>query len=177
MRKNLLHRMVHAGLVLALFPVSAQAIDWLPEKGHRQFTLAGTGAGDQEFDNVTLGGTATFGWFISQRGLIDIRQTVTYDKADPEGSRWIGSTRGAYDYHFGSGGTRFFIGASIGGTYGDGVENTGIAGPELGVKGFVNETTFVYGLVEYQVFFSSSDELEDFKDGSYVFTFGMGIFF
>ena len=68
-----------------------------------------------------------------------------------------------------------FVGANIGYVYGDGVNDTGEAAPEAGVKYFVNSTTFIYGQIEYQFFFDSSDDVDDaFDDGQFVYSLGIG---
>lgn len=68
-----------------------------------------------------------------------------------------------------------FVGVSLGYVYGDAVEDTWVAGPEAGLRYFVNETTFVVGMVEYEFFFEDSDEAEDaFDDGRFVYTLAMG---
>ena len=53
-----------------------------------------------------------------------------------------------------------FVGGSLGYIYGDAVSDTWVAGPEAGVRYFVNETTFILGLVEYEFFFDNADEAE-----------------
>ena len=50
-----------------------------------------------------------------------------------------------------------------------------MAGPEGGVKYFVNNTTFIFGSVQYQFFFEDDDDAEDsFDDGQWVYALGIG---
>ncbi len=69
-----------------------------------------------------------------------------------------------------------FVGVSIGYLYGDNVNDTFIAGPEVGLRYFINDTTFVNMLVEYEFLFEDADEVdEQFDDGRYVYTVGLGV--
>lgn len=105
-----------------------------------------------------------------------VRQNLSW--ADNGPSSWIGSTRLALDYHFGNGKLRPFGGANLGVVYGDDVEGAGIVSPELGLKYYVNPTTFLMGMAEYQVFFESSDDINNnFDDAAFVYTVGMGFNF
>ena len=59
--------------------------------------------------------------------------------------------------------------------YGDAVEDTWVAGPEGGLKLFVNDTTFILGQIAYDFFFEDSDDADDaFDDGRWVYTLGIG---
>ena len=69
-----------------------------------------------------------------------------------------------------------FIGAQLGYIYGDNTSDTWVAGPEAGVKYFINSTTFVVGAVEYQFFFDDSDDASDnFDDGQFIYSLGLGV--
>ena len=71
-----------------------------------------------------------------------------------------------------------YIGANIGYAYGDQVNDTFLAGPEGGVKYFVNNTTFIFLSVEYQFFFDEGDDIEGaFSDGQFVYGLGIGFKF
>ena len=72
-------------------------------------------------------------------------------------------------------GTSFGLNADIGYRYGD-VHNTFVAGPEGGVKYFVNSTTFVQFNVNYQFFFdNNTDSAGDaFSDGQFLYSLGIG---
>ncbi|MFP4184277.1 MAG: hypothetical protein ACLFRW_06815 [Halorhodospira sp.] len=60
--------------------------------------------------------------------------------------------------------------------YGDGVEESGFAGVELGGKYYVREKTYLLGRAEYQWLFDDSDDVDDaFKDdGAWAYTVGVG---
>ncbi len=62
--------------------------------------------------------------------------------------------------------------------YGDGVNDSGFAGLEFGLKYYVLEKTYILARAEYQFFFDSGSSAEDnFDDGAFAYTFGMGFNF
>lgn len=152
-----------------------------PQEGDQEFTLSGTGSSNKDFDNSSFGVSVDYGWYLSGRTLAGVRQSVNFADVEGEGISddfWNGSTRGFTDYHFGQGAARPFVGASLGVIYGDGVKDTGIAGLETGLKYYMLPTTFIQARAEYQFLFEDSDSAEDnFDDGVWAYTFGMGVNF
>ncbi|WMC12110.1 OmpA family protein [Oceanimonas pelagia] len=152
-----------------------------PNQGDREFSLSGTGSSSKDFDNSSFGISADYGWYLSDRTLAGIRQSISYADVEGEGLTddfWNGSTRGFVDYHFGQNAARPFVGASLGAIYGDGVNDTGIAGLEAGLKYYLLPTTFIQARAEYQFLFDSGDSASDnFDDGAWAYTFGMGLNF
>lgn len=174
MRKTLLA----ASLMAAIVPGISYAG---PEAGEREFTLSGTGVSDKDFDNSSFGISGDYGWLTSDRSVWGIRQSVNFadvQGADLSDDFWNGSTRGYYNYHFGSGSARPFVGTSLGAIYGDGVNESAFAGLELGLKYYVLESTFILARAEYQFFFDSGDSAEDnFDDGAWQYVIGVGFNF
>ncbi|GAB3112228.1 hypothetical protein G8770_19630 [Aestuariicella hydrocarbonica] len=152
-----------------------------PSAGDREFTLSGTGTSDKDFDNSSMGVSADLGWYLSSHSVWGIRQSLNY--ADIEGENtsddfWNGSTRGYYDYHFLSGKARPFVGGSLGGIYGDGVNDSFFAGLEFGLKYYALENTFILARAEYQFFFDSGSDADDaFDDGAFSYVLGIGYHF
>lgn len=148
-----------------------------PRAGSQEFTISGVGDSDQDFDRTNLNVSGEWGWYFTEQALIGIRQGLTWiDTGDDDD--WNGSTRLYGDYHFGASAWRPFLGASLGGTYGDRVNDSGFAGLEGGLKYYVAEETFLLGRVEYQWFFSSTDDVDDaFDDGAFVYNIGVGFNF
>jgi len=71
-----------------------------------------------------------------------------------------------------------FVGGNFGYVYGDAVNDTFEAAPEAGVKYFVNSTTFIFAMVEYQFFFDSGDDIDNaFSDGQFLWSLGLGFRF
>ncbi|OIN08060.1 hypothetical protein [Oceanisphaera psychrotolerans] len=167
----------------ALIPVYSQAQGMQshsmgPHQGDREFSLSGTGTSSKDFDNSSFGVSADVGWYLSDRTVAGVRQSISY--ADIEGEDisddfWNGSTRGYIDYHFGSNAARPFVGASLGGIYGDGVKDTGTAGLEAGLKYYVLDSTYILARAEYQFLFDSGSSANDnFDDGAWAYVFGIG---
>ncbi len=154
-----------------------------PDEGEREFSISGTGSSDQSFDSGSFGVTADIGWYLSDQGALGIRQSVNYASIEGENFKndfWNGSTRGYGNYHFvATERMRPFLGGSLGMIYGDGVKDDGFAGLEVGGKYYVRSKTYLLGRVEYQWFFSGSDDVDDAftDDGSFAYTLGMGYHF
>lgn len=142
-----------------------------------ELTLVGSGSSDESFDGTTLSTEAAVGYFISDNMELVVRQGISF--ADRPGDNdWNGSTRGAFDYHFDMYPLYPFIGANFGMLYGDTVEEQFIAGPEGGLKCLVNDTTFLFGLIEYEFLFDDAEDADDnFDDGRFVYSIGIGFTF
>lgn len=161
---------------VAASPVAAQE-----DRGNWEFTLAGTGFSDKDFDTTVLGVDLSLGYFLGPFEL-GARQTINWEETDSDvvDDLWSGSTRGFLDLQFDFGPVSPFIGVNFGYLYGDLVDDTFIAGPEGGIKLYVGDDrdTFIFARVEYQFFFEDSDEAETaFDDGQFVYTFGVGFRF
>ena len=61
---------------------------------------------------------------------------------------------------------------NLGGIYGADVEDDGLVGPEVGVKYYVNESTFLFGNIAYEVPVS-----ECCNDGNVPYALGVGFNF
>ncbi len=146
-----------------------------PEEGQREFALSGTGTSDKDFDSNSIGFSGDLGWYTAPNIVLGIRQSVGYADPDKGDDFWNGSTRGYANYQFGTQNARPFIGASLGGVYGDGVSETGFAGLELGLKYYVLDTTYVLTRAEYQFFFDSGNDT--FDDGAWSYVIGIGFNF
>lgn len=165
-------------MLLAVLGLTAPAVALaVPSEGSREFTIAGSGTSDSDFDSTTFGATAAYGVFISDATEVGVRQTITVANSDDDDS-WNGATRIYGDYHFGTGPWQPYLGASVGGIYGEDTEEAFTAGPEAGVKYYVKDAAFVFGQAEYQFRFDEVDEADDaFDDGAYFYTVGAGFNF
>jgi hypothetical protein len=171
--------MLRKGILIAalcLLPATAQAQD---VENPWELTLGGGGVNSEDFDGFAFRVDASLGYYFNETWEVSIRQNLVYE--DFTGSSLDGATRVALDVHFPLGDRSQwvpFVGAQIGYVYGDGSNDTFMAGPEAGVKYYVNSTTFVYGMVEYQFFFDSGDEADDAADdGQFLYTLGIGFRF
>lgn len=169
------------GALMAAAPGLALAQDYEyddigPDSGDQEFTISGTGSSDQDFDTGSAGVTGELGWYLSEELEIGIRQSVNFSDTAGGGTAWNGATRGFVDWHFFTD-SRFrpFVGGSLGGIYGDGIDETAFAGLEGGVKYYVLPRTFILGRAEYQFFFdSASGADEGFEDGAFAYSVGVG---
>lgn len=159
-------------LVAALFPLAAIAA---PETGDQEITLSGAGSSDKDFNDTVFSVQGSWGQYLSNSSLWGIRQTVNARDSEGESVQWDGSSRVFYDYHFGTGNARPFIGASIGGIYGEEVDETFMAGPEVGIKYWVQDKTFITAMAEYQFLFKSGSDAQDrYDDGAFFYSVGVG---
>lgn len=146
------------------------------QKGDRTLTLSGSGSSDEHFDANIAALEVGIGWFLSDDVAVELRQGVGF--ADLKGSDlWNASTRLGLDYYFlNTDRWQPFVGASVGYLYGDGVKEQFVSGPDVGIKVFVNDTTFISLMVEYQFLFEDADKVKDtYDDGRFVYALGMGV--
>jgi hypothetical protein len=174
--------MLRNGMILSVLAVAAVAMAPRStfayfEDGDKEITLSGTAANGNNFDGVVAGVNGSLGFFVSDQLELSLRQTLTYTDIGVDSSL-NGSTRVAVDFHFDAEALQPFVGANFGYVYGDAVSDTFEAAPEGGVKWFVNSTTFIFAMVEYQFFFDSADDADNsFEDGQFVYTLGIGFRF
>lgn len=161
-------------LVAAMVPVGALALN-LPQQGTQEVTLSGGGSSDKDFDSTVFSLNGSWGQYFDPNSMWGVRQTVGIRDNEGESTRFDGATRFFYDYHFGSGATRPFVGISLGGIYGEGVDDTFSGGPEVGLKHYLKEDVFVTAMVEYQFLFDSgSDARDNYDDGALFYNIGLG---
>lgn len=144
-------------------------------EGDRTLAISGSGSSDHDFDSTVASVELDMAWFLTDFTAFAVRQGVGY--ADTRGSGdWNASTRVALDYFLPIGRCAPFVGAGFGYLYGDNVKDTFFAGPEIGLRRFINDATFINVVVEYQFLFESADEaIEQFDDGRFVYTLGLGV--
>lgn len=160
-----------AAVLLAL-PATAMAKF---QDGDYELTLNGSGSSDNDFNNNDFNMQFSLGYFFSEMLEGILRQQAGFVARDPGEDDWNASTSLGADLNFPI--DRFvpFLGATVGYIYGDGIDETWIGTPEAGLKAFVNDTTFVQALVQYQFFFDNMDEADNnFDDGRFVYGLGIG---
>jgi outer membrane protein W len=180
LRKGLAFAALSLGALLAL-GTTAQAQVTNPY----ELTLGGTASHGPDFDGVNAAINASIGYYVTDTASnaleVGLKQALTFSDAGIGGSNLNAATRVFVDYHFklgDHGEWQPYIGANIGYVYGDGVKDTGEAGPEAGVKYYVNANTFIQLAVEYEFFFNSdSDASEAFSDGQFVYGLNIGFRF
>jgi len=175
--------MLRKGFVLSVLAVAAVAMAPRSayayfEEGDKEVTVSGSAANGPDFNGVIGSINGSLGYFMTDNLELSLRQSVTYSDFGAGGSSLNGSTRVALDFHFDLEALQPFVGGNFGYVYGDAVNDTFEAAPEAGVKWFVNSTTFIFAMAEYQFFFDSADNADNaFQDGQFVYTLGIGFRF
>ena len=141
-----------------------------PYAGWWEMTLAGSGQSTDNFDENTFSAAVSVGYYFTENVIVSLRQFIGFsvDGVDD----WTGQTFAAADYQFDFGRWQPFIGVSFGGEYGKEIDEDFLWGPEVGLKYYVNESAFAFGLAAYQL---NTDECCD--DGTFNYTLGFGINF
>lgn len=162
---------------LGVLSFGAATVSAAPAEGRQwELLLAGAGSSDNEFDGGGFQLNAQVGYYFTDALQVNVRQSAGY--SDFGDSSWNAGTRVGVDYHFDLGADQRvvpFVGVAAGYLYGDATNDTWIAGPEGGVKFYVNDTTFIYGSVAYEFLFDDAEEADDsFSDGQFVYAVGVG---
>jgi hypothetical protein len=122
-----------------------------PHAGNWEGTLTGSGLSTHEFDNNGFGMTGSIGYYYTKNILFTMKQGLQLSDTQNSNTRLGGRTvvQGAYQWDF----ARFqpYIGLNVGGIYGADIEDDAVVGPEVGLKYFVNESTFLFGNVGYEM--------------------------
>ena len=169
--------MLRKGIVVAALLLLPSLSYGYFEEGDKEITLSGSASNGSEFDGVFIGANGSFGYFVTDNLELSVRQSLTYTDVNVDASM-NGSTRIAGDFHFDLEAWQPFVGANFGYVYGDAVSDTFEAAPEAGIKWFVNSTTFIFAMVEYQFFFDQADEADNaFEDGQFLWSLGIGFRF
>jgi hypothetical protein len=160
-------------VALLLVPafVFAEQTSYGFHKGDREFTLSGSGSSDHSVRRTDFTTSLSFGYFFSDGFEGSLRQDIGLNSR--EGSSWDGASALAIDYHFNLGRVQPLFGASFGYSYGDRIEDQWVAGPEAGLKIFINGTTFIRALVQYE--FPVADSF--LSDGRFIYGLGLGVRF
>jgi len=175
MNKHCAYLLLAGSLVAATSSTLGQTL-FGPEAGDWELTLGGGGSNDKEFDSGSFSLNTSLGYFFTPRMELVVRQGIGF--SDFGDSVWNGSTRLAFDYHFDLDRFRPFLGANVGGIYGDAVRDTFAAGLEAGLKYYVLPKTFIFGSMEYQWLFEDAGEADNsFDDGAFLYLIGIGFNF
>jgi hypothetical protein len=165
---------------IAIFLLSPAMVfaqeEWGARKGDWELTIQGSGESNNDFDNHSAGAEGSIGYYLSNGFELGLRQDVTWVDREGSSDDWNGASRVFIDYNFNLERFRPFIGVSGGYLYGDTTDDRWIAGPEAGLKFFVDRKTFLYFLGEYNFTFEDSDEIDDvYDDGRFVYALGIGL--
>ena len=142
-----------------------------PHAGNWESTLTGTGLSDDSFDAPNFGVTGSLGYYFTKNFLVTFKQGVQLDDAaDSTLVSGRSIVQAAYQWDFAK--WQPYVGMNVGGIYGAGINDEAVFGPEAGLKYYVNESTFLFGNVAYEV---PVDEC--CKDGIVPYSVGIGFNF
>lgn len=142
-----------------------------PQAGNWEATLNGTGQSDDNFDSPNFGVAGSIGYYYTKNWIWTFKQGLF--ESDSGDSTLISArsvAQAAYQWDLAK--WQPYLGINIGAVYGAGIDDRGIVGPEAGVKYFVNESTFVFANIAYEV---PVDEC--CKDGVIPYSVGIGFDF
>ncbi|MEX2641972.1 MAG: hypothetical protein WD270_00860 [Acetobacterales bacterium] len=149
-----------------------------PRLDDMEFTLSGNGTSNNDFDGHQLGLSASVGQYIYPNVLAGVRQSVNFTDVENGDDLLNASTRIFLDYVFDMGAFRPYVGLIFGGIYGDNVNDTFAAGPEVGLKYYADTRTFLFAQTEYQFTFDDAGDAGDAADdGQFYHTIGVGFNF
>jgi hypothetical protein len=138
------------------------------QKGDWALTLNGGGVADKDFDNSSFTLTVAPSYFLTNILEVGVRQLGAYNDG------FAGATTGFANWNFRLENHKWvpFVGVNFGYSYGEGVSDAWRAGPEAGLKYFVNDTTYLYGNVSY-----AFDLNDGFDNGGFLYGVGIGFKF
>jgi len=183
--------MLRKGIVLAAVSVcglvafASQAKAQRAAENPYELTLGGTASHGPDLNGFNASVSASIGYYFTDTLEVRLVQSLTSSDigltGSGEGSSLNAATRLALDLHFPMGDQSQivpYIGANVGYVYGNAVQDTAEAGPEAGLKIYVNPKTFIFVSVEYEFFFDTgSDASSAFSDGQFVYGLGIGFRF
>lgn len=143
-----------------------------PRQGDWEAFIGGSGGSRDKFDSNVFGVTGSIGYYALQWLPISLRQGYDAAFGDDVDDQHRLSTSIGVDLQAPLGRFQPFIGGFVGGQYGWDTNSSGFAGPEAGIKYYVNESTFLSGLFQYQFLFD-----ESWDDGNALYTIGFGFNF
>lgn len=159
-----------AAAMLTPLAVNAQpaAQDW-------ELTLGGQGQFQSDFKGSprsgpggAFGAQLGLGYYLNDNIDVGVRQALNY----VSNGTWAGATRAFVDYNILMDRLVPFIGGNIGYQYGNkGIEDRWGFGPEAGVKYYLQEKAFIFGMAEYRMPFQG----KTFKEGFWNLTLGLGL--
>ena len=154
--------------------------DYDYHRGDMEFMISGAGNSDKDFNRSDINADATLGFYPMEYLEIFLRQGIRYADISGGDNLWLASSRGGFDIVFDLSRLKPFIGGNVGYIYGSNewIKDQWVAGPEAGLRFFATNTAFLYAQIEYQFLFDDTDEAEEqFEDGRYVYSLGVGFKF
>jgi hypothetical protein len=155
-----------------IFPAAAFAQGF--GQGDKDLLLSGFGVSSDGLDSTTLSASGSLGYFFTDRLEGSVRQDVSFVDVEDGDSAWAATTRVAADYYFDVGAYWPFVGVNLGLIYGDDVEDSWVFGPEVGLKYFVNSTTYIVGMIGVEWLSDEGGDDDLYDDARWVYALGIG---
>jgi hypothetical protein len=143
-----------------------------PRQGDWEAFIGGSGTSDGEFNDNSVGVNGSIGYYALKWLPVSLRQAYVATFGDNVNDRNQFATTVGADFQAPLGRFQPFLGGFVGYTYGH--TTSGLAGPEGGIKFYVNESTFIEGLFQYGWLF---DKNLDWENGRAAYTIGVGFNF
>jgi hypothetical protein len=125
-------------------------------------------------DTGALNLDASLGYFLTPGWQVGFRQALNYTFIDDGSDTWIATTAPFINYHFRFGNIVPFVGGFLGLAWND-RDETGVIGPQGGVKLFLTPQTYLGLRYRYEWFFRSFERVgRGSDDGNHVFNLGFG---
>jgi hypothetical protein len=160
-------------IAICLVPAIAKA----QARGPWELELGGSGQNSAKFNSGTTASVdGALNYFFSDQFEFGVRQQASY--SDVAKTAWSGTTSIGADFNLPLGDQgQFvpFVGGVVGYTYGDAIHNTFVGGPEGGIKVFLNDSTFIYASITYDIFFDRHSTTAVFSEGQVVYGLGLGV--
>jgi len=153
-------------VALLVLPAFAQAQF---KQGDWAVTFTADGTAQKDLDTFDASLTSGPEYFLTDQISIGLKNTLSL--ADG-GSNRNGAIRAFGFWNFDLGRWVPYIGANIGYAYGDSINDDFIAGPEGGVRYFVNSTTYIQANLAYEFNLN-----EGFDEGAWFYGLGIGFKF
>lgn len=164
-----------AAFVMLTPRIAAAQIDSGLQQDERKLSAIHFGLNDEGPGHPDQASSSNIGRFLNLEKIL--RNDQSYIDL-PGMDDWDYSTRMIVDYYFGSEEWVPMIGLSMGYVQNENENSRFVAGPEIGLKYFMNPSTFLYGLLGYQFLFDNEDAEEDlFYNGRFIYGIGLGVTF
>lgn len=148
------------------------------QQGDWDVLLSGSGGSNHNWSGGNASATASVGYLFTDSLELSLRQSFSMSDSRGSENTHSGATAVAFDVHLGMGPLVPFLGVNFGRVYGDGVDDTWIAGPEGGVKWFLKRDAYLLAMADYQIQFDTSSDFDDgWHEGVFVYTVGFGLTF
>ena len=147
-----------------------------PDRGQLEFTLAGSGQADIDFERSAASFVIDANLYLTRDWSAGLRQSVGLVERDDDPETSL-STSLFTQYHFGRGQLRPFVGVAVGYSYGEEVSETFFGGPEVGTRFYLQRRAFLFARVSYDVLLNNDEGDEGGTDGRLLSSFGVGFSF